>query len=106
MAAKNIVNTIQGRPLRPFRFKTLGLLASIGHHTGVAMIMGMKFSGFLAWWMWRSIYLAKLPGLAKKMRVLVTWTLDLFFGREIEQMITVRDIEALSEKLELFRKSA
>jgi NADH dehydrogenase len=106
VAAKNIVSTIQGRPLRPFRYKTLGLLASIGHQTGVAMMMGMKFSGFLAWSMWRSIYLAKLPGLAKKMRVLVTWTLDLFFGREIEQMITIRDVEALSEKLERFQKSA
>lgn len=106
VAAKNIVNAIQGRPLRPFRFKTLGLLAAIGHRKGVAMIMGMKFSGFLAWWLWRSIYLAKLPGLAKKSRVLITWTLDLFFGREIEQMITVRDIEALSERFERFQKSA
>jgi len=43
-------------------------LASIGHHTGVAMMFGLKFSGFIAWWMWRSIYLMKLPRLAKKLR--------------------------------------
>ena len=76
----------------------MGMLASIGHHTGVVSMFGFKFSGFIAWWMWRSVYLAKLPRLAKKLRVMMTWTLDLLFGRDIEQMITLRDIEELSER--------
>ena len=97
--AKNIEATILDRSLKPFRFKMLGQLASIGHHTGVAMVFGIKFSGFIAWWFWRSVYLMKLPRLAKKLRVMVSWTLDLFFGQEIEQMITVRDIEALGGQL-------
>jgi NADH dehydrogenase len=97
IAAKNIERAILGRPLKPFRFKTLGMLAAIGHHTGVAMVFGMKFSGFIAWWLWRSVYLLKLPRLAKKLRVVIAWTLDLFFGRDIEQMITLRDVEALSD---------
>ena len=63
------------------------------------MFLGMKFSGFVAWWMWRSVYLAKLPRMAKKLRVAVDWTLDLFFGREIEQTITARDIEATAEQI-------
>ena len=54
-------------------------------------------------WFWRSVYLMKLPRLAKKLRVMVSWTLDLFFGQEIEQMITVRDIEALSGQLARIR---
>jgi NADH dehydrogenase len=99
MVAKNIEAAILGRPPKPFRFKILGLLASIGHRTGVAMVFGIKFSGFIAWSFWRSVYLMKLPRLAKKLRVLLSWALDLFFGREIEQMITVRDIEALSGQL-------
>jgi NADH dehydrogenase len=98
-AAKNIARAIAGEPPKPFRYKTIGMLASLGHHTGVAMVFGMKFSGFVAWWMWRSVYLAKLPRLAKKLRVAVDWTLDLFFGREIEQTITARDIEATAEKI-------
>jgi NADH dehydrogenase len=102
-AAKNIERAILRRPLKPFRYKTIGLLASIGHHTGVAMVFGIKFSGFLAWWLWRSVYLAKLPGLAKKLRVIAAWTLDLFFGREIEQMITVRDVEMLTARLSRVR---
>jgi NADH dehydrogenase len=99
VAAKNIARAIGGQPLKPFRYKTMGMLASLGHHTGVAMVFGMKFSGFVAWWMWRSVYLAKLPRLAKKLRVAADWTLDLFFGREIEQTINARDIEATAEQI-------
>ena len=103
VAAKNIARAIAGEPLKPFRYKTIGMLASLGHHTGVAMLCGMKFSGFVAWWMWRSVYLAKLPRLAKKLRVAVDWTLDLFFGSEIEQTITARDIEATAEQISRVR---
>ena len=103
VVAKNIEAAILGRPPEPFRFKMLGMLASIGHHTGVAMVFGIKFSGFIAWWFWRSVYLMKLPRLAKKLRVMSSWTLDIFFGQEIEQMVTVRDIEALSGQLARIR---
>ena len=98
-AAKNIARAVVGEPLKPFRYKTIGMLASIGHHSGVAMLFGVKFSGFIAWWMWRSVYVLKLPRLAKKIRVMMDWTLDLFFGRDIEQAITVRDIEATAEQI-------
>jgi NADH dehydrogenase len=99
VAAKNIEAAIAGKPLQPFVFSTLGQLASIGHHTGVAMMFGFKFSGFIAWWLWRTVYLMKLPRLDKKLRVMTSWALDLFFGREIEQMISVRDVEMLSGRL-------
>jgi NADH:ubiquinone reductase (H+-translocating) len=104
--AKNIEATILDRPLKPFRFKMLGQLASIGHHSGVAMVFGIKFSGFIAWCFWRSVYLMKLPRLAKKLRVMVSWTADLFFGREIEQMITLRDVEELSSQWARIRARA
>jgi NADH dehydrogenase len=97
-AAKNIERTILDRPLQPFRYRTIGMLASIGHHTGVASFFGFKFSGFIAWWMWRSVYLLKLPRLVKKLRVITAWTLDLLFGRDSEQMITMRDVEQLSDR--------
>jgi NADH:ubiquinone reductase (H+-translocating) len=103
-AAKNIERAILGLPLQPFRYRTLRLLASIGHRTGVAMVCGMKFSGIIAWWFWRTLYLLKLPGVAKKLRVVMTWTINVLFGREIEQMITVRDIEVLSSRLAQIRK--
>jgi hypothetical protein len=59
------------------------LLASIGRRAGVARIFGVNFSGFFAWWMWRTIYLSKLPGLDKKVRVAFDWTLDLLFPKDV-----------------------
>ena len=61
------------------------------------MVFGVKFSGFIAWVLWRTVYLMKLPRLPKKLRVMVGWTLDLLFARDIEQMITLRDVEAISD---------
>ena len=97
IAARNIKAAILGRPLTPFIFSTMGQLATIGRRTGVATVFGLRFSGFIAWSLWRAVYLMKLPRLTKKLRVTVSWILDLFFAREIEQMITLRDVEALSE---------
>jgi len=70
-------------PDGPFRFSTIGQLASIGHRTGVAQILGVRFSGFVAWWLWRGVYLIKLPGISKKVRVAIKWSLDLLFPREM-----------------------
>ncbi|MEW5989272.1 MAG: NAD(P)/FAD-dependent oxidoreductase [Chloroflexota bacterium] len=81
--AKNIVAALNGRPLKPFRFRTIGLLVALGHRTGAAELRGWRFSGLLAWFMWRTIYLSKLPGLEKKIRVALDWTLDLLFPRDI-----------------------
>lgn len=105
-AAKNIAAALDRREPKPFRFSTLGLLASIGHHTGVAQILGVRFSGFAAWWLWRSVYLLKLPGLAKKVRVAIQWTLDLIFPRQVEQLITMKaldQVEKLAEQVEDWR---
>jgi len=79
----NIALALAGRPPKPFSFKSIGLLASIGRRTGVARIFGLNFSGFFAWWLWRTIYLGKLPGLDKKVRVAFDWTLDLLFRKDV-----------------------
>ena len=68
------------------------------------MVFGIKFSGFIAWCLWRTIYLLKLPRLAKKLRVISGWTLDLLFSKEIEQIITLRDVEELTNRLTRIRE--
>ena len=88
--AANIAATLGGGALRPFAFSTIGQLAAIGRRTGVARIFGVNFSGFFAWWLWRTIYLAKLPRFEKKIRVALDWTLDLVFPRDFVQFLTVR----------------
>ena len=95
---KNLANILKdnNRPPQPFTFKGLGELASIGHQSAVADIMGHRFSGIIAWFMWRTIYLMKLPGLDRKVRVMIDWTLDLFFPRDIT-LLRSRTTEVLQE---------
>lgn len=85
--AHNLTAAVRGGPTKTFDFTTLGLLASIGHRTGVARILNMNFSGFFAWWLWRTIYLSKLPRTEKKVRVALDWTLDLFFSKDFAQYV-------------------
>jgi len=96
LLGRNLNAFLRAEPVKPFTFKGLGELAAIGHMTAVAEIMGLRFSGFIAWWMWRTIYLAKLPGLDRKLRVLIDWTLDLFFPRDIN-LLSPRYTRALQE---------
>jgi NADH dehydrogenase len=93
--ARNIAATLHGRAKKPFTFTTIGQLASLGRRTGVANILGVNFSGFIAWWLWRSIYLSKLPRFEKKFRVALDWTLDLFFSKDLVQFKTGRDTRAI-----------
>ncbi len=88
--ANNIAAALQGQAPQPFKFKIIGLLATIGRRHGVAEIFGLRFSGIIAWWLWRGIYLSKLPGVQKKVRVALDWTLDLIFSKDLVQLPTLR----------------
>jgi NADH dehydrogenase len=90
VVAHNIAAEVRGGGKRIFDFMTIGLLASIGKRTGVARIFGMNFSGFIAWWLWRTIYLSKLPRFEKKLRVALDWTLDLLFSKDLVKFTTVK----------------
>jgi NADH dehydrogenase len=90
VAAQNILATVRGGRLKPFVYTTLGLLAPIGKRTGVANILGVNFSGFIAWWLWRTIYLLKLPRFEKKVLVALDWTLDVLFSKDLVHFKTTR----------------
>jgi NADH dehydrogenase len=97
IVAKNIANQLQGRPTTNFHFDSLGALCVVGHQTACAELSvpflrnrTVRFSGLLAWLMWRGIYLSKLPGLERKIRVLMDWTIELFFPRDIVQTIDLQ----------------
>jgi NADH dehydrogenase len=92
--AENIRATLRELPRKSFHFDSLGALCVVGHQTACAELSvpfartrSLRFSGLLAWLMWRGIYLSKLPGLERKIRVLMAWTLELFFPRDIIQTI-------------------
>jgi hypothetical protein len=66
------------------------MYSEIGRRTGVARILGHNFSGLVAWWLWRTIYLLKLPRAEKKLRVAIDWTLDVFFSKDLVQFLHER----------------
>jgi NADH dehydrogenase len=97
LLARNIKAQIEGSLLRGFHFDSLGAFCVVGHQTACAELTlpwarsrSIRFSGLLAWFMWRGIYLSKLPGLERKIRVLMDWTIELFFPRDIVQTIDLK----------------
>jgi NADH dehydrogenase len=90
VAAKNIVSAIKGKKeakKKKFDYKTKGMMAEIGKRTGVAILFGrIKLHGILAWWLWRTYYLASLPTAKKKLKVMGDWTSDLLFKPDVSQV--------------------
>ena len=96
--AHNLLTTVTGESKKSFSFATLGQLAAIGRRTGVASILGKNFQGFIAWWLWRTIYLSKLPRFEKKVRVALDWTLDLLFSKDLVQYVTFRPAKPIPKR--------
>ena len=86
--AQNIVRVLKGNPTRPFRFKQVGELCSIGGHSAVADLFGLHLSGFLAWFVWRGVYLFKLPTIGRRLQVGFDWATLLVFPRDLAYVQT------------------
>ncbi|MCC7104273.1 MAG: FAD-dependent oxidoreductase [Chloroflexi bacterium] len=84
--AHNVAAALGRGRARTFDFRGLGVMVSLGRRSAAAQVLGFKLSGFLAWLLWRSFYLSRLPGLDRKLRVLIDWNLDLMFRRDIVQL--------------------
>jgi NADH dehydrogenase FAD-containing subunit len=91
VVANNIISLIEGKTenKKVFDYKTKGMMASIGKRNGIGAILGIEVQGFIAWWIWRTYYLANLPTLQKKIRVMADWTLDVFFKRDVTMLKTL-----------------
>jgi len=82
-AAQNIVRVLKGDETKPFGFKPLGQLCAIGGHNAVAEFLGVHISGFIAWFLWRSVYLFKLPTFSHKVKVGFDWAWEIFYSRDL-----------------------
>ena len=87
-AALNLVRILKGEATQPFRFKALGQLCSIGGYQAVAEMLGMRISGFFAWFLWRSVYLFKLPTWSRRIKVALDWSWDVLFPRDLSFLNT------------------
>ena len=90
LTGDNLARMVRGKPTRPFRYFNYGALVSVGEHFAAIDLLGVRLSGFLAWFVWRSLYLTKLAGFGNKVRVVIDWTLDLLVERSISQISASR----------------
>jgi NADH dehydrogenase len=84
--ARNIAAVVQGKPLEPFVFRTLGTMAALGHSRAVAQVMGVRLTGFIAWWFRRTYYLLQMPRWDRRLRIVLDWTVALFFRPDITRV--------------------
>jgi NADH dehydrogenase len=105
--ADNVHATVNGLRVKPFVYKTKGVMASLGHCRGVAGVMGIPLRGFVAWWLRRSYYLLVTPRMAQRVRLVASWTIGLFFrpslskldlNSEREMLVRYAAVGALAEK--------
>ncbi len=90
IAAANLYALIRNKQKKKFEFKAKGHMAIIGKRAGIATFMGRNIVGFWAWVLWRNMYLSSIPNTEKKIRVLLDWTIDLFFGRDVSRLDTMK----------------
>ena len=83
--ARRLAKNLRGEP-KPYRYRMLGQVATLGRHKGIADVMGLKLRGFLGWWITRTYHLYQLPLISRKLRVVTDWTVELLFRRDIAEL--------------------
>ena len=100
VVADNVASTLSGRPLRPFRYRTLGVFVDMGQHKAVATMLGIRLRGFPAWFAARTYHLLLMPGTARRLRLMVDWTVGLAFGRASAELGALGHPEDLGAQLD------
>ncbi|MEA2693970.1 MAG: hypothetical protein QOJ16_3357 [Acidobacteriota bacterium] len=98
--ARNLKAALEGRPLQPFVYETLGIMASLGHGKGLGKVLGVPLYGFLAWWARRTYYLIQMPRFSRRLRIVIDWTSALLFRPDIVK------VDLASERALLLRDQA
>jgi NADH:ubiquinone reductase (H+-translocating) len=83
--AQRLAKNIVGDP-KPYRYRMLGQVATLGRHKGIADVLGLRFRGFIGWFITRTYHLYQLPLVRRKLRVVTDWTVGLFFRRDIAEL--------------------
>jgi NADH dehydrogenase len=98
VVADNVAASIAGRPLREFRYRTLGVFVDMGQHQAVAIMLGVRLRGFPAWFAARTYHLMAMPGVGRRLRLMTDWTVGLFFGRASAELGALGHPLPLSDK--------
>ena len=97
--AKSLIRLLKGQEPKPFKYFNFGALVSVGEHYAAVNLLGVKLSGFIGWFVWRSLYLAKIIGISNRIRIVLDWTLDLLIERSITQFKTGEERKISGEEI-------
>jgi NADH dehydrogenase len=86
VAGTNVAADLGVCPSERFDYRNRGLAVTLGKHQGTAQVKRFIFTGPLAWWMGRSYHLLMLPGYVRRARIVIDWTLALFFARDVSSL--------------------
>jgi NADH:ubiquinone reductase (H+-translocating) len=86
LIGKNITAVIRGGTPRPFIYQNKGTLAALGRHKGVGRVFKFRIYGFIAWWVWRTYYLLQMPRFDRRLRIVIDWTVALFFKNDVVEL--------------------
>lgn len=95
--ARRLAKNLRGEP-KPYRYRMLGQVATLGRHKGIADVIGLRLRGFPGWFVTRTYHLYQLPLLSRKLRVVVDWTVALFFRRDIAELSMLGHPERLDKQ--------
>ncbi|HEY8748841.1 MAG TPA: NAD(P)/FAD-dependent oxidoreductase [Tepidisphaeraceae bacterium] len=91
--AANIAATVSGQSPKPFIYHNKGTLAALGHFKGAGKVYGISIYGFVAWWVWRTYYVSQMPKWSRRLRIIIDWTVALFFHNDVVQLDSLRGNE-------------
>jgi NADH:ubiquinone reductase (H+-translocating) len=92
--ARRLAKNLQG-DVRPYGYRMLGQVATLGRYKGIADVLGIRIRGFAGWWVTRTYHLYQLPLLSRKLRVVTDWTTSLLFRRDIAELGSLGHPEGL-----------
>lgn len=94
--AENITNVVRGMEPKPFVYQSKGTLAALGHFKGAGIVYGIPIHGFIAWWVWRTYYVMQMPRWSRRLRIVIDWTVALFFKNDVVQLEQTRSSQLSS----------
>ena len=104
--AGNIRAALDGRAPSPFMFRSLGTMASLGHTRAVALVFGVRLTGFVAWWLRRTYYLFQMPRWDRRLRIVLDWTVALFFRPDITRVDLRVEREQVKQARQVVERSS
>jgi NADH:ubiquinone reductase (H+-translocating) len=97
--ARRLAKNLRG-DVKPYRFRMLGQVATLGRYKGIADVLGLRFRGFIGWFVTRTYHLFQLPLISRKLRVVVDWTVALLFRRDIAELSMLGHPDPLDDRQE------